>query len=64
MTATRGIIKSPMYPANYPSSQTCEWGVTVRPGRTITVRFDNLQLASDAPECAQDYVIVRIVFWQ
>ena len=54
-----GIIKSPKYPSNYPVSTTCEWDVNVRPGRKITVRFDNMQIASDMPACSQDYVIVR-----
>jgi hypothetical protein len=55
-----GIIKSPKYPANYPASTTCEWDVSVRPGRKITVSFDNMQIASDMPACSQDYVIVRL----
>lgn len=55
---SRGLIKSPKYPGNYPGSTTCEWNVIVRPGRTINVRFDNLQIASDPPSCSQDYVIV------
>ncbi|XP_046451773.1 cubilin-like isoform X2 [Daphnia pulex] len=54
-----GIIKSPKYPANYPASTTCEWDVSVRPGRKITVSFDNMQIASDMPACSQDYVILR-----
>ena len=55
-----GIIKSPKYPADYPPSTTCEWDVSVRNGRTINVRFDNMQIASDPPNCQQDYVIVSL----
>lgn len=57
---SRGVIKSPKYPSNYPASTTCEWDVRVRAGRTISVRFDNMQIASDPPACSQDYVIVSL----
>lgn len=56
---SRGVIKSPQYPAEYPASSTCEWDVSVRPGRTINVRFDSLQIASEPPACTQDYLIVN-----
>lgn len=59
MRESRGLIKSPKYPANYPASTTCEWDVAVRQGRTIKVRFDRMDIASDPPTCSQDYVIVR-----
>ena len=58
LTGPRGVIKSPQYPSSYPPSTTCEWDVRVRPGRTIRARFDNLQIASDPPECQLDYIIV------
>lgn len=57
---SRGLIKSPKYPSSYPASTTCEWSVNVRPGRTISVRFDSMQISSDPPSCSQDYVIVSI----
>ena len=56
---SRGIIKSPNYPANYPASSACEWDVSVRPGRTINVRFDSMQIASEPPACTQDYLMLR-----
>ena len=35
------------------------WDIAVRQGRTIKVRFDRMDIASDPPTCSQDYVIVR-----
>lgn len=59
LTGPSGVIESPFYPQNYPSSQNCQWSVSVRPGRTIEVEFTDLQLEGDAPTCQNDYVLLR-----
>ena len=63
MTARRGRLQSPLYPAPYPASVECEWDVQVRPGRTIKVRFEGLRLdPSQTTDCPRSYVIVSLFF--
>ena len=56
---SRGMLTTPNYPGDYPPSQTCEWIITVLPGRTIKVNFEGFQIQTQNDvTCPDDYLIV------
>ncbi|OXA47104.1 Cubilin [Folsomia candida] len=54
----RGKITSPGYPGMYFPS-LCDWSIIVRPGRTISTRFEFLDIYGDSSGCVSDELIVR-----
>ena len=60
MTTLTGTILSPNYPSAYPDNLYCSWLITVRPGRTVVLTFDDFKLHPE-PHCSKDYVAVSAV---
>ncbi|KAJ8013388.1 hypothetical protein DPEC_G00052750 [Dallia pectoralis] len=54
MTGYRGVVLSPGYPGNYPSSQDCIWVVTLPIGFGVHLQFLNF-----STEAVHDYLEVR-----
>ena len=58
--ATRGVIKSPMFPNYYPSYRDCYWTIIVPVGRYIEFTFGFLEIEPSA-NCTKDYLQVRVI---
>ncbi|CAB4054630.1 CD109 [Lepeophtheirus salmonis] len=55
-----GIIQSPRYPESYPRDLDCTWRIHVRPGRTIQVEFEDIDILSSDSSCPDnDYLTLR-----
>ncbi|XP_059179030.1 cubilin-like isoform X2 [Physella acuta] len=51
-----GTITSPFYPENFTPNQTCIWKISVRPGRTIRLTFNQQFDIPDTNPCANQYL--------
>ncbi|XP_038071725.1 blastula protease 10-like [Patiria miniata] len=58
LTEAGGSIKSPNYPSNYDNGLTCAWYIKGKPGSTITLTFEFMDVEDDVA-CAWDSVAVR-----
>ena len=56
LTNPSGIITSPNYPFNYPSSRQCEWSIVVPSGQQILLNVTDFLMES---YCANDYLEIR-----
>ncbi|XP_048582610.1 dorsal-ventral patterning tolloid-like protein 1 [Nematostella vectensis] len=57
LNSSRGSIKSPLYPDNYPNNVYCAWQIEQRPGYAVDLLFLTVDLEF-AINCSRDYVEV------
>ncbi|XP_053305638.1 low-density lipoprotein receptor-related protein 3 [Spea bombifrons] len=56
-TERRGVIYSPAWPLNYPSTMNCSWYIQGDHGDIITISFKNFDL-EDSPKCSVDWLLI------
>ncbi|CAB3235739.1 unnamed protein product [Arctia plantaginis] len=55
-----GVIKSPLYPFNYPRNKDCVYIIKAVPGKAIQLRFQDFDIEDNTNyNCRYDYVEVR-----
>ncbi|XP_053551044.1 low-density lipoprotein receptor-related protein 3 [Bombina bombina] len=57
-TERRGVIYSPGWPLNYPSTMNCSWYIQGDHGDVITISFKSFDI-EDSPKCAIDWLVIR-----
>lgn len=53
-----GILQSPRYPDNYPTYRTCQWTISMKPGKKISLLFNTFRLENHH-SCNYDYLEIR-----
>uniref|UniRef100_A0A3P8Y0J8 CUB domain-containing protein n=1 Tax=Esox lucius TaxID=8010 RepID=A0A3P8Y0J8_ESOLU len=55
--ASSGVITSPGWPFEYPSSTNCSWTIRANPGEVITISFQDFEIQSSR-RCGLDWISI------
>ena len=59
LNETSGVLTSPYYPRNYPSSANCSWKITASKGERIVLVIKDIKIQECASSCTCDYLQIQ-----
>ena len=57
---SRGVLRSPNYPSNYPDNSNCTWTIAGWIGITLQLNFTAFSVRGVSGNCTDDYVEVNV----